>query len=170
MQLQYRIYRSLEHILCFGSITRFSCCLGDRAVWKIALATAMIFWGATAWVCCAIVCRRGRGWCPGRLVEAHDLSISRGRRQSSNSRRIASGALAQCEHAKSSWINSSKSFQSNSKAIQNMDFWTLVDLIEPNFPRSTTKMPSCFFIFWPIRSKFSSIQFKNLNWIHFFLR
>ena len=31
---------------CFGSIPRFSCCLGDRAVRKIAIATAMVFFEA----------------------------------------------------------------------------------------------------------------------------
>ena len=32
--------------LCVGSISRFSCCLGDRAVWNIAIAIAMFFFEA----------------------------------------------------------------------------------------------------------------------------
>ena len=51
---------------------------------------------------------RERGCCPG----GHSLSftiyrLSRDRRQSPNSRRTASGAMAQCEHAMSRWINCS---------------------------------------------------------------
>ena len=50
-------YRSLGRILlCFGSTPRFSCCLGDRAAGKIAIAPAMFcFGGTTAGVRCAIL-------------------------------------------------------------------------------------------------------------------
>ena len=160
-------YRSLERILCFGSLS-----LGSCAVWaielveKLGLPPPWYFWGVTPRVRCAMVCRRGRGWCPGR----HSLRftiyrISCGRRQSSNSRRISSGALAQCEHATSSWINSSNSIRSNSKEV-SLDFF--FNWIEKSFTCPTMKMSSWLLIFLPIRSKFNPIQFKKLNWISFF--
>ena len=52
--------------LYFGSIPRFLWCSGDRAVEKLWLRPSLFFWGAIAGVRCVMVCRRGRGWCPGR--------------------------------------------------------------------------------------------------------
>ena len=55
-----QLWRSWAYLLCFGSIPRFSCSLGDRAVPNVAIATAMIFfWGATAGVRFTMVCT---GW------------------------------------------------------------------------------------------------------------
>ena len=72
-----------------------SCCLKNCDCYRHDF-----FSGATAGVRCAMVCRCGRGWCPGRHSLRFTIHrISRGRRQISNSRRIASGALAQCDHA-----------------------------------------------------------------------
>ena len=69
------------------------------------------FWGATAGVWCAMVCTRGRGWCPGRhLLRFAIYRLCCGHRQSLNSRRISSETLGL-----SSWTNSSNSIQSNSK-------------------------------------------------------
>ena len=101
-------YRSLERILCVLGLS-----LGSRAFWAIVrfeksrLLPPLLLLGATAGVRYATVCGRGRGWCPGR----HSLRftiyrVRRGRRQSSSSRRIAAGELAQGEHATSSYINS----------------------------------------------------------------
>ena len=54
-----------------------------------------LFGGAAAGVRCAMVCRRGRGWCPGRYSWRFTIyRIIRCRRQSPNSRRISSRALA----------------------------------------------------------------------------
>ena len=106
-----------------------------------------LFLGAPAGVRYAMS-RRGRGWCPGcHSLRFTILRISLGRRRRSNRRRIASGALAQCEHATSSWINSN-SIQSNSKEVF-LDFF--FNWIESNSPRSTMKMPSWLFIFFFLR-------------------
>ena len=75
------------------------------------------------------------------------------------------GGVGQCEHATSSWINSPDPVQSNSKEVF-LDFFA--NWIESKFPRPKMETPSWLFIFWPIRSKFNSIQSKKLNWIHFF--
>ena len=94
------IYRSLERYpLCFGSIPRFSCCLCDTTGSKTAIAAAMILFEAPPpEYACTMVCRRGCDWCPGRQSLRFTIyRINRGRRQISNSRRIAPGALAQCE-------------------------------------------------------------------------
>ena len=91
--------------------------LGRSCCWKNCDCDRRnLFWGATAGVRGAMVFRFWRGECTGRRSLRFTISlISRGRRQSSNSRRIASGALAPCEHTTSSWINSD-SILSNFKA------------------------------------------------------
>ena len=136
-------YRSIEPNLCVLGLSP-----GFRAVWAIVLfhklrlrppcfflrrhrrGTLCYTW---------YVCRLGRGWCPGR----HSLRftiyrISRSRRQSPNSRLIASGTLAQCEHAMPTSPNSSKSIPFSTKIS---DFFRRLDC-GSNSPRPTMKMPS----------------------------
>ena len=139
-----------------------SCCLKNCDCYRHDF-----FSGATAGVRCAMVCRCGRGWCPGRHSLRFTIHrISRGRRQISNSRRIASGALTQCEHP-TSQVRSTPQFQFN--PIQKKSFWTSLSIdFESNFHRPTMEMPFWLFIFRPIRFKFTSIQFKKSHWIHCF--
>ena len=62
-----------------------------------------------------MVCRCGRGRCPGRHSLRYTLyRLSRDCRQRPSSRRTATETLPQYEHAMSSWINSSNSIQHNS--------------------------------------------------------
>ena len=51
------------------------------------------------------------------------------------------------------------------KALVFLDFFVI--WIESNFPRPKTEMPSWLFIFWPLRSKLNSIQFKRLIFFFF---
>ena len=120
----------------------------------------------------AMVYRRGRGWCPGR----HSLRFtiyrfSRGRGQSLNSRRTASGMLAKCEHAMSISTNSSNSLQSNSfYLIFSTSIFVFLDLvviwIESNFPRVKTTMFSRDSFFDPSESntsKYNSIPIQKVD-------
>ena len=98
-----------------------SCCLKNCDCYRHDF-----FSGATTGVRCAMVCRCGRGWCPGRHSLRFTIHrISRGRRQISNSRRIASGALTQCEHP-TSQVRSTPQFQFN--PIQKKSFWTSLSI------------------------------------------
>ena len=101
-----QLSRSWDLPLCFGSIAWFSSRLADRAGGKNVLATAMIF----------ILRSHRRGTlCYGlypwaRLlprsppVEVHDLWPRLGSSTVPKQRWIASGMLAQWEHAMQSWI------------------------------------------------------------------
>ena len=124
------------------------------------------FWGAIAGVRCAMVCKRGRDWCLGR----HSLRftiyrISRGRRKTSNSRRIASRALAQGEHATSSCTNSNW-IQSN-PIFSKIKYFVLdfVNRIEWNSldPRRECLLGCSFFD----RSQSNSLQPKSESWMGF---
>ena len=108
------------------------------AGWKIGLATATFFVEAPPpGVRCAMVCRCG--WCPGRHSVGFTIyRLSRGHRQTMNSRWIASGTLAQCEHAMPTSPNSSKSIPFSTKIS---DFFRRLDC-GSNSPRPTMKMPS----------------------------
>ena len=81
---------------------------------------------------------------------------------------MASGALAQCEHATSSWINSLDSIQSNSKEVV---LYFFVNWIESNFPRPKMEMPSWSYSFFGQSDpKFNSItNLKNELDSFFFL-
>ena len=115
---------------------------------------------------------RERGCRPGR----HSLRFTiyrfgRGRGQSLNSRRTASGMLAKCEHAMSISTNSSNSLQSNSfYLIFSTSIFVFLDLvviwIESNFPRVKTTMFSRDSFFDPSESntsKYNSIPIQKVD-------
>ena len=115
--------------------------------------------GATAGVRCAMVCRRGHAWWSGR----HSLRftiycLGCCGQQFSYSPRIASGTLAESEHAMSSWINSSNSIKSNSIFSKIIIFGLLcqLDWIEFSSPHAE----NAFFVshFLSIINQFDPIQ------------
>ena len=116
-----------------------------------------------------MVCRRGRGWCSGRHSQRFTIyRLSHGRRQSSNSPRIASGTLAKCEHAMPSWINSSNSIQSTSIFSKSKHFRLLCQLDRIEFPSPHNENAFLVFHFSTSKNQLKSNPIKKVE-LHSFL-
>ena len=104
-------YRSVERILCVMDRS-----LGSRVVWAIELVEQLALRPSCKKIeasppGCSVLWFLGVG-AAGAQVSARRGSrriASFSRQQNPNSQRTASGTLTQCEHAMSSWIDSSLS-------------------------------------------------------------